>query len=106
MEAVILLGALIAAYVILLRRGERRRWVVFHESSAHRPDETTKLHMRLRHRGVRCRLKVVGTGLGSQNTTFLGDRSLGQSFQLLVHEDDADDARRLMETHEASESSP
>ena len=96
MEALVLIGLLFVAYV-LLRRREDRSWVVMHESPAYRPDATTLLHMQLRQRGIRCRLRVIGTGLGSQSTRFLGDRSLGQSFRLLVHENDVDDAQTMID---------
>lgn len=99
MAALLVIAGLMLAYVFLLRR-EHRPWVVMHESPANRPDATTWLHTRLRQRGLQCKLKVVGTGLGSQSTTFLGDRSLGQSYQLLVHEDDVEAARSFIDQAE------
>lgn len=96
MEALLLVAGLIVAY-LLMRRMRGPQWTILHESPANRPEETTRLNMQLRHRGIRCKLRVVGTGIGSQRSTFLGERSLGQSFQLLVHPDDADEAHRLME---------
>lgn len=96
MAALVLVAALMVAYVFL-RRGENRTWVVLHESPAYRPDVTTRLHTRLRQRGLRCKLKVIGTGLGSQSTTFMGDRSLGQSYRLLVHQEDVAKARSIID---------
>lgn len=96
MAALLLVAVLTAAYVLLLRR-EDQTWVTLHESPAYRPDATTWLHTRLRQQGLRCKLKVVGTGLGGQSTTFLGDRSLGQSYRLLVHQDDVDKAQSVID---------
>ncbi len=99
MLAILTILGLIAAYLFLWRQ-EDQSWVVMHESPANRPDNTTRLHMRLRHRGLRCKLKVIGSGIGSQSTTFLGDRSLGQSYRLLVHKDDVEEAQALIDQSE------
>jgi len=96
MLAILTILGLIAAYLFLWRK-EDQIWVVMHESPANRPENTTWLHMRLRHQGLRCKLKVIGSGIGSQSTTFLGDRSLGQSYRLLVHKDDVEEAQAFIE---------
>lgn len=105
MAALLMMAALVAGYV-LLRRQETQTWIAVHESPANRPDATTWLHTRLRQRGLRCKLKVAGTGLGSQSTTFLGDRSLGQSYRLLVHEDDVDEAQAFIEQSDVNDAFP